>query len=180
VRASSQGHLHDLLRAADPVWPFGEQLVGDIGPGIARPIDGAQKLIERFGVAAELPFPNAAGYALASRGIDTRTLQPFMGHYREHRRLHGRSPTNASAISEGNERAGRFSAPRRSGFRLRHIGDSEFARDRDCWLDDRAIQTERGSKRLAKAPNDRTFDDQIGTRSWVEEDKAALRNRIDS
>src|ERR1043165_9864408 len=50
-------------------------------------IDGAQKLIERLGVAAELPFPihahmlrHAAGYALAGRGIDTRTLQAFMGH----------------------------------------------------------------------------------------------------
>ena len=50
-------------------------------------VDGAQKLIERLGVAAELPFPihahmlrHAAGYALAGRGIDTRTLQAFMGH----------------------------------------------------------------------------------------------------
>jgi integrase len=50
-------------------------------------VDGAQKLIERLGVAAEMPFPihahmlrHAAGYALAARGIDTRTLQAFMGH----------------------------------------------------------------------------------------------------
>jgi type 1 fimbriae regulatory protein FimB/type 1 fimbriae regulatory protein FimE len=50
-------------------------------------IDGAQKLIERLGEAAMLPFPihahmlrHAAGYALAARGIDTRTLQAFMGH----------------------------------------------------------------------------------------------------
>jgi type 1 fimbriae regulatory protein FimB/type 1 fimbriae regulatory protein FimE len=50
-------------------------------------VDGAQKLIERLGVAAKLPFPihahmlrHAAGYALAARGIDTRTLQAFMGH----------------------------------------------------------------------------------------------------
>ena len=51
-------------------------------------VDGAQKLIERLGTAAELPFPvstrtllrHAAGYALAARGIDTRTLQAFMGH----------------------------------------------------------------------------------------------------
>jgi integrase len=50
-------------------------------------VDGAQKLIERLGVTAELPFPihahmlrHAAGYALAARGIDTRTLQAFMGH----------------------------------------------------------------------------------------------------
>src|SRR5437762_8861936 len=50
-------------------------------------IDGAQKLIQRLGEAAELPFPihahmlrHAAGYALAARGVDTRTLQAFMGH----------------------------------------------------------------------------------------------------
>jgi type 1 fimbriae regulatory protein FimB/type 1 fimbriae regulatory protein FimE len=50
-------------------------------------VDGAQKLIERLGVAAELSFPihahmlrHAAGYALAARGIDTRTLQAFIGH----------------------------------------------------------------------------------------------------
>ena len=50
-------------------------------------IDGAQKQIERLGVAAKLPFPvhihmlrHAAGYALAGRGVDTRTLQAFMGH----------------------------------------------------------------------------------------------------
>jgi type 1 fimbriae regulatory protein FimB/type 1 fimbriae regulatory protein FimE len=48
---------------------------------------GAQKLIERLGESARLPFPihahmlrHAAGYALAARGVDTRTLQAFMGH----------------------------------------------------------------------------------------------------
>jgi integrase len=50
-------------------------------------IDGVQKLIERLGVAAGLAFPihvhmlrHSAGYALAARGTDTRTLQAFMGH----------------------------------------------------------------------------------------------------
>jgi integrase len=50
-------------------------------------IDGAQKLIERLGEAAGLPFPihahmlrHSTGYALAGRGVDTRTLQAFMGH----------------------------------------------------------------------------------------------------
>jgi integrase len=50
-------------------------------------VDGAQKLTERLGEAAKLPFPihahmlrHAAGYALAARGVDTRTLQAFMGH----------------------------------------------------------------------------------------------------
>jgi site-specific recombinase XerD len=55
--------------------------------GAPLSIDGAQKLIERLGEAAKLPFPihahmlrHAAGYALAARGVDTRTLQAFMGH----------------------------------------------------------------------------------------------------
>jgi type 1 fimbriae regulatory protein FimB/type 1 fimbriae regulatory protein FimE len=50
-------------------------------------IDGAQRLIERLGVAAGFAFPihvhmlrHSAGYALAGRGVDTRTLQAFMGH----------------------------------------------------------------------------------------------------
>jgi integrase len=50
-------------------------------------IDGAQKLIERLGETARLPFPihahmlrHSTGYALAGRGVDTRTLQSFMGH----------------------------------------------------------------------------------------------------
>jgi type 1 fimbriae regulatory protein FimB/type 1 fimbriae regulatory protein FimE len=49
--------------------------------------DGAQKLIERLGVAAGLPFTihahmlrHSAGYALAGRGVDTRTIQALMGH----------------------------------------------------------------------------------------------------
>jgi type 1 fimbriae regulatory protein FimB/type 1 fimbriae regulatory protein FimE len=50
-------------------------------------IDGAQKLIERLGVTAGMPFPihahmlrHSAGYALAGRGVDTRTIQTLMGH----------------------------------------------------------------------------------------------------
>jgi type 1 fimbriae regulatory protein FimB/type 1 fimbriae regulatory protein FimE len=50
-------------------------------------IHGAQKLVERLGVAAGFAFPihvhmlrHSAGYALAGRGVDTRTLQAFMGH----------------------------------------------------------------------------------------------------
>jgi len=50
-------------------------------------IDGAQKLIERLGQTAGFAFPihahmlrHSAGYALAGRGVDTRTLQAFMGH----------------------------------------------------------------------------------------------------
>src|SRR5215469_3947543 len=50
-------------------------------------IDGAQKLIERLGEAAGFASPmhahmlrHSAGYAPAGRGVDTRTLQAFMGH----------------------------------------------------------------------------------------------------
>src|SRR6201981_1014458 len=49
-------------------------------------VDGAQKLIERLGEAAKLPFPihahmlrHAAGYALAARGGDTRAPPDFCG-----------------------------------------------------------------------------------------------------
>jgi type 1 fimbriae regulatory protein FimB/type 1 fimbriae regulatory protein FimE len=50
-------------------------------------VDGAQKLVERLGEAAGLPFPihahmlrHSAGFALAGRGVDTRTIQALMGH----------------------------------------------------------------------------------------------------
>jgi type 1 fimbriae regulatory protein FimB/type 1 fimbriae regulatory protein FimE len=49
-------------------------------------IDGAQKLIERVGDRAGIKhlhihmLRHSTGYALAGRGVDTRTLQAFMGH----------------------------------------------------------------------------------------------------
>jgi integrase len=50
-------------------------------------VSGFAKLIERAGVEAKLPFKchphmlrHACGYALANRGVDTRTLQGFLGH----------------------------------------------------------------------------------------------------
>ena len=54
--------------------------------GAPLSIEGAQKLIERLGPLAGLPrlhahmLRHSAGYALAGRGVDTRTLQAFMGH----------------------------------------------------------------------------------------------------
>jgi type 1 fimbriae regulatory protein FimB/type 1 fimbriae regulatory protein FimE len=54
--------------------------------GAPLSIDGAQKLVERLGEVAGLPrlhihmLRHSAGYALAGRGVDTRTLQAFMGH----------------------------------------------------------------------------------------------------
>jgi integrase len=48
---------------------------------------GLAKLVERVGVQAGMPFKchphqlrHACGYALANRGVDTRTLQSFLGH----------------------------------------------------------------------------------------------------
>ena len=48
---------------------------------------GWAKLIERAGVEANMPFSvhphmlrHATGYALANKGIDTRTLQSYLGH----------------------------------------------------------------------------------------------------
>ena len=48
---------------------------------------GFAKLVERAGEAAGLPFPvhahmlrHACGYALANKGVDTRTLQAYLGH----------------------------------------------------------------------------------------------------
>ena len=48
---------------------------------------GIARMIERAGEAAKLPFPvhvhmlrHSTGYALASRGMDTRRLQHYLGH----------------------------------------------------------------------------------------------------
>jgi site-specific recombinase XerD len=50
-------------------------------------VSGLAKLIERVGVAAGMPFPihvhmlrHSTGYALANKGVDTRTLQAYLGH----------------------------------------------------------------------------------------------------
>jgi type 1 fimbriae regulatory protein FimB/type 1 fimbriae regulatory protein FimE len=50
-------------------------------------VSGLQKLVERAGVAARIPFKvhphmlrHATGYVLANKGTDTRTLQSYLGH----------------------------------------------------------------------------------------------------
>jgi integrase len=50
-------------------------------------VSGLQKLIERAGIEAKLPFKvhphmlrHSTGYALANKGTDTRTLQAYLGH----------------------------------------------------------------------------------------------------
>ena len=48
---------------------------------------GFRRQLARWGVAAKLPFPvnphmlrHACGYALANKGMDTRSLQAYLGH----------------------------------------------------------------------------------------------------
>jgi type 1 fimbriae regulatory protein FimB/type 1 fimbriae regulatory protein FimE len=50
-------------------------------------VSGLQKLVERAGIDAGMPFKvhphmlrHATGYALANKGVDTRTLQGYLGH----------------------------------------------------------------------------------------------------
>ena len=50
-------------------------------------VSGFAKLVERAGIEAKLPFKthphmlrHATGYALANRGVDTRSLQAYLGH----------------------------------------------------------------------------------------------------
>jgi integrase len=50
-------------------------------------VSGLQKMIERAGIEAKLPFKchphmlrHATGYVLANKGTDTRTLQSYLGH----------------------------------------------------------------------------------------------------
>jgi type 1 fimbriae regulatory protein FimB/type 1 fimbriae regulatory protein FimE len=50
-------------------------------------VSGLQKMVERAGIAAKMPFKvhphmlrHATGYALANKGTDTRTLQAYLGH----------------------------------------------------------------------------------------------------
>ena len=50
-------------------------------------VSGLQKMVERAGIEAGMPFKvhphmlrHATGYALANKGTDTRTLQAYLGH----------------------------------------------------------------------------------------------------
>jgi type 1 fimbriae regulatory protein FimB/type 1 fimbriae regulatory protein FimE len=50
-------------------------------------VSGLQKLVERTGIEAKMPFKvhphmlrHATGYVLANKGTDTRTLQSYLGH----------------------------------------------------------------------------------------------------
>ena len=74
-------------------------------------VDGAQKLIERLGVAAELPFPihahmlrDAAGYAWALAGSTLERCRPLWAIARSRTRLSTPQwPTSGSETSGANE-----------------------------------------------------------------------------
>lgn len=75
--------LRRLQREQDPAGPF--MFTSERGAPFS--VSGFQRLVERAGTTAALPFPvhphmlrHACGYALANKGIDTRALQAWLGH----------------------------------------------------------------------------------------------------
>ena len=73
--------LRSLQREAQSPWLF----LNERGQPFDRA--GVGKMIERAGVKAKLAFTihphmlrHSTGYALANRGVDTRTLQGYLGH----------------------------------------------------------------------------------------------------
>jgi integrase len=75
--------LRRLRREQEPVSPF----VFTSERGAPFSPAGFRKMIARLGVAAGFVFPvhphmlrHACGYELANRGIDTRSLQAYLGH----------------------------------------------------------------------------------------------------
>jgi type 1 fimbriae regulatory protein FimB/type 1 fimbriae regulatory protein FimE len=73
--------LRALKRAAKSPFIF----VSERGAPLT--VSGLQKLVERAGIAADIPFKvhphmlrHATGYVLANKGTDTRTLQSYLGH----------------------------------------------------------------------------------------------------
>ena len=75
--------LRKLRREQDPISPF----VFTTERGGPFSVSAFQRLIGRAGEAAGLGFAvhphmlrHACGYALANKGVDTRTLQAYLGH----------------------------------------------------------------------------------------------------
>jgi site-specific recombinase XerD len=75
--------LRRLRREQKPVSPF----VFTSERGAPFSPAGFRKMIARLGVAAGFVFPvhphmlrHACGYELANRGVDTRSLQAYLGH----------------------------------------------------------------------------------------------------
>jgi type 1 fimbriae regulatory protein FimB/type 1 fimbriae regulatory protein FimE len=75
--------LRRLRREQEPVSPF----VSTSERGAPFSSAGFRKMIARLGAAAGIGFPvhphmlrHACGYQLANRGVDTRSLQAYLGH----------------------------------------------------------------------------------------------------
>jgi type 1 fimbriae regulatory protein FimB/type 1 fimbriae regulatory protein FimE len=75
--------LRRLRREQEPESPY----VFTSERGAPFTTAGFRKLVARLGVAAKLGFPvhphmlrHACGYHLANRGVDTRSLQAYLGH----------------------------------------------------------------------------------------------------
>ena len=70
-----------LHKAAESPYVFTSERGGPLSPA------GFRKQLATWGVKAKLGFPvnphmlrHACGYALANRGMDTRSLQAYLGH----------------------------------------------------------------------------------------------------
>jgi len=75
--------LRQLKREQEPVSPF----IFTSERGAPFTPAGFRKLVARLGVAAKFKFPvhphmlrHACGYQLANQGVDTRSLQAYLGH----------------------------------------------------------------------------------------------------
>ena len=75
--------LRRLKREQEPDSPF----IFTSERGAPFTTAGFRKMIARLGVAAKLEFPvhphmlrHACGFALANKGVDTRSLQAYLGH----------------------------------------------------------------------------------------------------
>ena len=75
--------LRRLKREQDPASPF----IFTIERGAPFTTAGFRKMVARLGVAADFDFPvhphmlrHACGFKLANDGVDTRSLQAYLGH----------------------------------------------------------------------------------------------------
>ena len=75
--------LRRLKREQEPESPF----IFTSERGAPFTTAGFRKLVSRLGVEAKLEFPvhphmlrHACGFALANKGVDTRSLQAYLGH----------------------------------------------------------------------------------------------------
>ena len=81
MEADESRPLKALDKASESPYVFTSERGGPMSPA------GFRKQLARWGVAAKLKFPvnphmlrHACGYALANRGMDTRSLQAYLGH----------------------------------------------------------------------------------------------------